>query len=438
MHYLQDLTKFGINPGLGRIQELLHRLGQPQQRKKPQFIHIGGTNGKGSTAVIIAKVLEEAGYRVGLFTSPHLHCYTERTQINGTAILKDQVAHLIGLLKGPIESMVAEGYDHPTEFEVWTALSFLYFTREEVDIVVLEVGMGGAIDSTNVITPLLSVITNVTLDHMDYLGTTVEEIAQVKAGIIKEAVPVVTASEDPLVLTVIQERAKAKSAPVVQVVRHGPKMATAQWVQWDGVRDQKKVMVEGRLQSYGPLKVPLQGHHQQQNLATAIAALEVAKEQGYEWTEKQLSRALEKTTWPGRQEKIGKILLDGAHNEGGASSLARTLQEEYKGIKKILILALLADKAREKIVALLAPEVDEIIITQVNHTRAGDWKSVEEVASPYGKPLQMIACIQDALQAGQQAVEKYEDKGMKAIVVVTGSLYMIAEARKELTNHKDL
>ncbi|RYD01780.1 hypothetical protein N752_28400 [Desulforamulus aquiferis] len=190
--YLKGLTKFGINLGLGRIEELLRRLGNPHRRLK--IVHIGGTNGKGSTTAMVASILGAAGYKVGRFTSPHLHSYTERFVINGVAIPEIKLVELISYIKPFLEEMVSDGYEHPTEFEVSTALALVYFEREATDYVVLEVGMGGAIDSTNIVTPLVSVITNVSLDHVDYLGGTVEEIARVKAGIIKQNTPVITAA----------------------------------------------------------------------------------------------------------------------------------------------------------------------------------------------------------------------------------------------------
>ncbi|KAB2952351.1 bifunctional folylpolyglutamate synthase/dihydrofolate synthase [Heliorestis acidaminivorans] len=438
--YLQKLSKLGIKPGLKSTTELLRRLGDPHRQSKPEFIHIGGTNGKGSTAVMIASVLEEAGYSVGLFTSPHLHCITERTQINKKAIEEEVVALLLEEMQSPIEAMVEEGFAHPTEFEVWTALSLLYYYRKAVDFVVLEVGMGGAIDATNVVTPLLSVITNVSLDHQDYLGHSVEEITIAKAGIIKKNRPIITASEDPTVLTLLQEKAIKEEAPLIQVVRKGPKLPRAQWVHYDIIKGKKELLVEGLLRSYGPLVAPLTGRHQQTNLATAVAVLEVVQERGYSWTESALKQGLVKTNWPGRQERIGNILLDGAHNEAGAVTLAKTLQEDYQGYKKVMILALLADKEREKVASLLAPEADHIIVCRANHERAGDWLALKEIVSPYCKSIQVIEEVAEALQQAEEVVTTCEKNGFLALIVLSGSLYLVAEARQIIftKNHKYL
>jgi len=192
LDYLANLTKFGVNFGLSRIEELLSRLGNPHQFLK--VAHIGGTNGKGSTTAMLANILQSAGYKVGTFTSPHLHSYCERFRINGEEIGGSRIAGLIADLLPHLEAMVSEGFEHPTEFEVSTALAFQYFYQENVDFLVLEVGMGGAVDSTNVIAPVLAVITNVSIDHTDYLGKSVREIAEVKSGIIKPGVPTVTAA----------------------------------------------------------------------------------------------------------------------------------------------------------------------------------------------------------------------------------------------------
>ncbi|PHJ37027.1 hypothetical protein P378_18815, partial [Desulforamulus profundi] len=212
--YLKSLTKFGINLGLSRIQELLQRLGNPHHRLN--IIHIGGTNGKGSTTAMIASILRAAGYKTGMFTSPHLHSYTERFLINGEPIAEARLAQLINDIRPHLDNMVTEGFEHPTEFEVSTALALLYFALEETDYVALEVGLGGTIDSTNVVTPLVSVITNVSLDHMDYLGSSVGEIARVKAGIIKKGVPVVTAAEG-IALEVIQQAAEANYSRLIRM-----------------------------------------------------------------------------------------------------------------------------------------------------------------------------------------------------------------------------
>lgn len=218
LEFLKHLTKFGFNMGLERIEELTRRCGLPQERLR--FFHIGGTNGKGSVAAMVTAILEEAGYRVGLFTSPHLHSYTERMRINGRSIPEERLAKLLTWFRPLLEEMVAAGCEHPTEFEVLTAAALKYFADEGVELVVLEVGLGGAIDSTNVIpASLVSCITNVGMDHMEYLGNSIEAIARVKAGIIKKGGTVVTAARRPEALAVIEDVCREKGATLYVVGR---------------------------------------------------------------------------------------------------------------------------------------------------------------------------------------------------------------------------
>src|SRR5665648_1293633 len=253
LDYLVNLTTFGMNFGLGRIQELLKRLGNPE--KSLRVVHVGGTNGKGSTAVMIARILQEAGYKIGFFSSPHMHDWRERMVINGQMIPKGKVIQAISRVRPYLEAMVAEGFEHPTEFEVSTALAFLYFAEEKVDFALIEVGLGGAIDSTNVVSPLISVITNIAMDHMDYLGNDLISIAKVKAGIIKPNSLVVTASVDPDVIDVFREQAKAMDVPFWLVGEDVHWQST-----WSGELEQE-FEFEGLNATYSKLRLHLMGLH---------------------------------------------------------------------------------------------------------------------------------------------------------------------------------
>lgn len=432
--YLTDLTKFGFNFGLDRITELLRRLDNPHRpgNGRPAFVHIGGTNGKGSTSIIVAQVLQAAGYRVGLFTSPHLHCYTERTRINGFPIEKAEVAKLILELKPHLDDMVKEGFEHPTEFEVWTALSLLYFYRSGVDIVVLEVGLGGAIDSTNVVLPIATCVTNVSLDHMDYLGTTVREIAQAKAGIIKPGIPVVTASDDPTVLEVLQEVANKAEAPLIRVFDNEEQSTGIHGVAWGAAAGQNSIIIRGRTGTYGPLTPPLAGEHQRTNFATAVAVLEVVRDQGFFWNDEQLGQGISLTRWPARQERIDDVLIDGAHNVAGALTLAQTLEQDYGDYRKVFVLGMLGDKEREKVVGLLAPMAEAIVVTRPNSPRAGEWADLAKDAEVHCAQVFLVEDVRGAVQQACQWVEHLKEQGEKALAVVTGSLYMVAEAREWL------
>lgn len=372
LDYLVNLTTFGINFGLGRIQELLKRLGNPE--KSLRVVHVGGTNGKGSTAVMIARILQEAGYKVGFFSSPHMHDWRERMVINGQMIPKGKVIQAISSVRPYLEAMVAEGFEHPTEFEVSTALAFLYFAEEKVDFAVIEVGLGGAIDSTNVVSPLISVITNIAMDHTDYLGNDLISIAKVKAGIIKPNSLVVTASVDPDVIDVFREQAKALDVPLWLVGEDVHWQST-----WSGELEQE-FELEGLNATYSKLRLHLMGLHQLRNAATAVTVCELLQTKyGAHIPEEAIYAGLREVKWPGRLEMLSlkpKILLDGAHNLDGAQALAQAIPL-YTRDRLILCLGMLADKEREKVVKLLVPLADEVIITRPDsHVRGigGLWE----------------------------------------------------------------
>ncbi len=421
LQYLVNLTTFGMNFGLERIQELLKRLGNPE--KALRVVHVGGTNGKGSTTVMIARILREAGYRVGVFTSPHLHDYRERMTINGQMIPKERVIDEIARVRPHLEDMVAEGFEHPTEFEVNTALAFHYFKEENVDFALIEVGLGGAIDSTNVVSPLISVITNVAMDHMDYLGSDVVSIARVKAGIIKPHSCVVTASDNPDVIQVLREQAKAMGVPLWLVGED------VRWEsKWSGELEQEFDLI-GLHGTYLKLRTHLMGFHQLRNAATAVTVCELLQsEYGATIPREAIFAGLREVEWPGRLELLSlkpKILLDGAHNVDGAQSLVQAIPL-YSRERLILCLGMLADKEREKVVNMLVPLADEIIITRPNSPRAGDWKALGSLAEQYGRP---VNCIEDPKEAVIFALSRVGENDM---LCVTGSIYMLADARQAL------
>lgn len=437
LSFLENLTKFGFNLGLGRIAELLRRLGNPHRELK--VVHVGGTNGKGSTTAMLASVLAAAGYRAGTFTSPHLHSYTERYQINGRQISEGELGALIGELRPYLEAMVAQGYEHPTEFEVCTAAAFLYFARQKVDLLILEVGLGGIIDSTNVVErPLVTVITNVGMDHMDYLGRTIREIAAAKAGIIKTGVPLVTACRGEA-LEVVARTCREKGAPLVLVREAGeppgglPGLPAAP-VTWEGEGAApdltgQYLSVRGRCGAYRRLFIPLLGRHQLENAAGAVAVLEILSEQGYAVTEEALRRGLAATRWPARLEVIRGdplVILDGAHNHDGARSLARALADHFPGRKVVLVIGMLGDKERGKVMAELAPLARAVVVTRPDSPRAANWRELAGEARKYLREVyeeeKVAAAVQKALSLARPG----------EAVVVTGSLYMVAEAREML------
>jgi len=427
LEFLRRLTKFGFNLGLERIRELTRRCGVPQERLR--FIHIGGTNGKGSVAAMVASILKEAGYRVGLFTSPHLHSYTERMRINGVPIPEERLAALLTWFKPVLEAMVAAGYEHPTEFEVSTAVALKYFAEEGVDLAVLEVGLGGAIDSTNVISSaLVSCITNVGMDHMEYLGNNIAEIARVKAGIIKDGGVVVTAARRPAALEEISRTCREKGATLYRVGRD---------VTWQERRFSLaggEFDLQGLLGTYEGLKISLLGRHQLENAATAVAVVEAAvRHHGLGVTEEHIRHGLVQASWPGRLEIMHRepmVVIDGAHNVDGARTLRRALEELFSYRRLILVLGMLADKEREKVVAELAPKSAVVIVTRPNNPRAGNWQSLAGFVRRYGEQVEVIEEIPEALDRALNIA------GPSDLICVTGSLYMVADAREWLKKLK--
>lgn len=431
--FIKNLTKFGINLGLERIKALLDRLGNPE--KKLNVIHIGGTNGKGSTAAMLREILVQAGYRTGMYISPHLHDFRERITINGEQISKEDVTAGINEIKSHLQAIIAQGVEHPTEFEVSTALGLLYFANKQPDFVIVEVGMGGEIDSTNVVHPLISVITNIGMDHMDYLGDTIEKIAKVKAGIIKPGVPVVTAAEKTEALKVIEEDASSKGSPLIVVGRD---------VLWTRADDElqepsNRLDYRGLNRSYQGLAVALHGEHQFTNAATALAAAELLQDRFvYKITESAVRDGLNSVQWPGRLELISKdpkILMDAAHNVEGMKSLAKALDEYKEGLYKrkrlLLCLGMLGDKEREKAISIIAPLADKIVITRPDSPRAGDWEHLAVLAGKYiGE--KNVRIIEDAESAVRVCLEMMEPQDM---LCISGSIYLLADIRNYLLNY---
>ncbi len=420
LDYLANLARFGFNFGLGRIQELLKRLGNPHLELK--VIHTGGTNGKGSTTAMLSAILQEGGYRVGTFTSPHLNSYTERYRINGTEISGERVAGLIGELRPHLEAMVVEGFEHPTEFEVGTALAMLYFNREKVDFLVVEVGLGGAIDSTNVVQPLLSIITNVSMDHMDYLGHNIKEIARVKAGIIKPGAPVITAAGGEA-LEVIEDVCRDNNSWLYAVGRE------ISWepVSWD--LSGQSLILRGRRRVYQDLFLPLLGRHQLINAATAVAAAEVLMDLGVSLDGGAVRRGLARTRWPGRLEIMRReplVIIDGAHNYEGARCLRRALEEYFPGRSMVLVIGMLGDKERAKVTAELAAAARAVVVTRPNNPRAGNWR---ELAGEARRHASEVYLLEDN---GEAVCKALSLAGPGEMICITGSLYMVGVARELL------
>ncbi|MGI5891548.1 MAG: bifunctional folylpolyglutamate synthase/dihydrofolate synthase [Bacillota bacterium] len=420
MHLLQELTKFGINQGLTRVEELLRRLGNPH-KSGLKFAHIAGTNGKGSVSAMLASIFSEAGYKTGFFSSPHLHSYRERYRIDGRMIDEEEVAALLTEISTHISEMVAQGFESPTEFEVSTALALLCFARRKVDWAVIETGLGGSIDSTNVIDSQLAVITNVGIDHRNYLGDTIAEIAAVKAGIIKEGSVVVTGAEGEA-LRIIEEKACLMNAPISVLPRDFCYYAQNYSLRPDNLGQTFTVITQQAV--YKDLFLPLLGQYQLANAALAVLA---AEKMGL--GQAAIARGLANTDWPGRLEILSQkplVVMDGAHNSHGMAALAACLQQYWPEKKIVAVMGMLADKDRREALARILPQLAHLIITKPPSQRAGDWQYLADLALEYGLPTEREA---DITVACDKALQKLDDDGL---LLVCGSLYLLADARKWL------
>ncbi|MBU5256574.1 bifunctional folylpolyglutamate synthase/dihydrofolate synthase [Tissierella praeacuta] len=418
LEYINDKNKYGSRLGLDSIGKLLGLLGNPQEGLK--YIHIGGTNGKGSTSSYLAHMLESGGYRVGLFTSPYIERFNERIQINGQDIPDDILGKITGLIKEKADIMVEEGFEHPTTFEIVTAIGFMYFKQEQVDYVVLEVGLGGRYDSTNIISsPLASVITTIDYDHIDVLGDTLDKIAYQKAGIIKENSIVVSYPQVEEALQVIKEVSNEMKAEFYLCPMENIKVRDI-----SGMGASFDFHYENT--SMKDIKISMLGEYQIYNATLALTTLLILKEKGLvDISEEQIRDGLINTKWPGRLEVMRKspiFLIDGAHNVQGIAQLKKAISL-FKYKRLILGLGILKDKDSSHMVELLAPMADEIVITEVNMPRKLDAEELAEEISKYNKNIFIEKDIKKAVEKTLELAEKDD------MIVFGGSLYLIGEVR---------
>lgn len=425
LNYINDKNKFGSRLGLDTIGKLLELLGNPHRNMK--YIHIGGTNGKGSTASYIASSLDEAGYKVGLFTSPFLERFNERISINGVDIPDDRLADITKRVKDKIEIMLEEGYEHPTTFEIITTIAFIYFKEEQVDYVVLEVGLGGRSDSTNIIeSSLASVITTIDYDHIDVLGDTLGKIAYEKAGIIKENSIVISYPQQKEALEVLERVASEKQAKFF--ICPMEKIKINKLDEFGSVFD-----FEFNDKIYNDIEISLLGEYQVYNATLAMYTLLILKEKGHiSITDEEIRNGLKKTRWKGRLEIINRnptFLIDGAHNLQGVINLAKNLKL-FKYNRLILGLGILKDKDVEHMVEILAPLADEIIVTEVNMPRKMEGYALEEIVNKYNKNTIVEKDIEKAIEKAFKLAREGD------LILFAGSLYLIGDVRRILTRSK--
>ena len=413
---LYGLQRFGIKLGLETVSALLSELGNPQRRF--HALHVAGTNGKGSVAAMTASILQAAGVRVGLYTSPHFLDFCERIKIQGIDVPHDRVVDLFARVQALPSFLV-----QPTFFEVATVMAFQYFAEEKVDIAVVEVGMGGRFDATNVCHSLGTIITNVSFDHERYLGSSLPDIAFEKAGIIKRRVPVVVGPAERDVYTVLQERAQHENAPLIAfgkeflcVSHHA------------GSFD-----VTGTRAEYLNLRCSLEGRHQAVNAACSVVALESSVMPHLSISERVIRRGLESVSWPGRLERLQRrplIFCDGAHNPAAAECLKSHLQgllDERNGRRLIVVIGMMQDKNLPAFLNALVPLADEVILTQIEHPRSAPVLALKRALPVVDVPVYERESPQTAIDLATRLAEEDD------LVCVTGSLFLVGHVKSLMT-----
>lgn len=413
---------------LEHMRVLLRALGHPE-RTFPSVL-IAGTNGKGSTAATLASILRASGLKSGLYTSPHLIRINERIRIGGEQISDEDFAQLHRDSDTAAERLVAAGELpwHPSFFEMMTAIAFRYFARERVNVAVLEVGMGGRLDATNVVEPLVSVIADISLDHQKYLGNTLSEIAREKAGIIRAGGAVVTLPQQPAANDVIGNTILEMGATGISAVQYVPPVspASAEYHKAQTGRSQYPLEVMGKQIL---VDTPLVGRHQLRNVALAIAAAEQVAKKGFTGiTAESIERGIRETTWPGRfqiiEPKQGwpEIVLDVAHNPAGAWALRSALSERCDDRPLIFVFGAMRDKAISEIAAILFPIADRVIATQPGNPRAAMPEEIRQAAARTGTAIECVAAVPAAIERAREAALP------DGVIVVTGSIYLVGEA----------
>ncbi|CAM2077008.1 bifunctional folylpolyglutamate synthase/dihydrofolate synthase [Clostridium cuniculi] len=418
MKYITEVGNFGSNYGLERTHKLLEYLGNPEKDLK--LIHIAGTNGKGSTTSMITEILMGAGYKVGMYTSPFIEEFEERIQINRRNIPKETLANLIDEVKVAVERVIEEGYNHPTEFEIITVLMLLYFKKEKIDFGVIEVGLGGRLDSTNVIIPILQVITSISFDHTNLLGNTLEEIAGEKAGIIKKNIPTVIYPQEEEALKVIKNKCAAMESDLYTADKDNMKFVKV-------VNEDKPYQLLKYKEEFN-IFLPLLGEHQILNLSVAMKVIEVLNNRKIvNITTESIIKSIKNVTWKGRLEVLSNnpyVVIDGAHNIQGIKTLSRNIKKYFKYENLHLILGILADKDVEEMIKIITPIAKQVYAVTPNSIRAELADDLKNEIVKYN--------------ANCRAFDEYEEAYLEAlknakendIILASGSLYMIGDMRK--------
>ncbi len=411
---------------LNRITQLLELLGNPHE--KLNVIHVAGSKGKGSTAAIIASVLTHAGYKTGLYTSPHLITPRERCRINNELISESEVACYIDKLKPAIETVSDSEFGRVSFFEIYTALAFTYFADKATDFAVIEVGLGGRLDATNIVSPVATVMTPIGLEHTSILGDTYTKIAIEKAEIIKQECPVAVAPQHPDAYTVIERVAKERNAPIVEVKNIVEKRSDNPVLNSDGVTIAQHFDVETDTETFRQLMLPLLGHHQYINATTAIAAIECLKQKGYEITKDSVYEGFKNVTWHGRIQLIKSsplVVLDGAHSPISMEALCSTLRNNLRYTQVVFIVSIMKDKDLVAIGNIISKTADSVIVTQVpDNPRVLSAETIHDAWSGLFQNIRIHKTPKEAITMGLSSASPTD------LICVTGSLYLVGQALK--------
>jgi dihydrofolate synthase/folylpolyglutamate synthase len=412
----ERLPRSGIVWDLRRVDRLLGRLQNPHLYARS--VHVAGTKGKGSTAAMIASILAHAGYKTGLYTSPHLLSYTERIRINGKSIAEEDWSRLVATIQPFVEDENKKGdLGELTTFELFTAMAFLHFRQAKADYQVMEVGLGGRLDATNVLKPQVCVITSISYDHMDVLGDTLTKIAGEKCGIIKTGAPVVTAPQFPEALAVVEKTCREKGVPLVKV---GEDLS---WKRIAFDAEGQRFRLKGRQDEYD-IWIPLLGAHQMENAANAVAAVEILRENGANISRDAVIQGLAKVNWPGRLQILGKepwVIVDGAHNAYSIQKLGEALKDYFTYDKATLILGFGNDKDVAGMVREAAKITNSIILVASKHPKAVKGEVLAAEFTQYGVTARTAATVKEAVEMAS------DDASPNDLIAAAGSIFVEAE-----------
>ena len=410
LDYIHSVERFGSRPGLERVEELLVRLGNPHLGMK--FVHIAGTNGKGSCAAMLASVLKVSGYKTGLFTSPYIFRFNERMQINGRQIEDDVLAEIVAKVKPAAEAMD----EHPTEFELMTAAALLWYKQENCDVVVLEVGLGGRFDATNIIpSPEAAVIMNIGLDHVSVLGDNVEKIAYEKAGIIKPGCDVVLYQQDRAVVELVRQRCEEEDARL-------------HIADFSAIKPEFDSLMGQSFKYYDDIyALPLLGSHQLKNAAVVLETVEVLRARGWKLEQSDVEHGLYAVSWPGRFELLSdepEFIVDGGHNPQCAQSVRDNLLSYFPGMYRVLLIGVLQDKDVDSLAEILNEAASEYVCISPNNPRAMSEEELAKRLEKFGKKVTVCDSIEDGVESAMDIAA-----GRKGMVCAVGSLYSVGDIR---------